>query len=64
LQDISHIFTKSTLGTDTGHLVVKGVQSPVLALVIDRFRTSANAPVTAGNEPFLRGGRTAQIRFP
>lgn len=64
LPAISHIFTKATLGTDTGHLIVKGVQSPVLALVIDRFRTSANTPVTAGNEPALRGGRAAQIRFP
>jgi hypothetical protein len=64
LVDISNAFNRATLGTDTGHLIVRAVQSPVLALVIDRFRTSLNAPVTAGNEPALRGGRTAQIRFP
>lgn len=64
LEDISSSFTRDVLGTDTGHLVVRAVQSPVLALVVDRFRTSANVPVTAGNEPALRGGRTAQIRFP
>jgi hypothetical protein len=64
LEDISNAFTRDVLGTDTGHLVVRAVQSPVLALLVDRFRTSANVPVTAGNEPAFRGGRTAQIRFP
>ena len=63
LRQISNVFTKATLGSDTGHLVVKGVDSPVLAMVIDRFLTPA-APATAGNEPALRGGRPAEIRIP
>jgi len=63
LDDISHIFTRSVLGSDTGHLVLRGVQSPVLAMVVDRFLTPP-APATAGNEPALRGGRSAQIRIP
>jgi hypothetical protein len=65
LDDISHIFTRAVLGTDTGHVVMRGVQSPVLAMVIDRFLTpGAMVPATAGNEPALRGGRSAEIRIP
>jgi hypothetical protein len=63
LRQISSVFTRATLGTDTGHLIVRGVQSPVLAMIVDRFLTPA-APATAGNEPALRGGRSAQIRIP
>ena len=63
LRQISTVFTKATLGTDTGHLIVRGVDSPVLAMVIDRFLTPT-APATAGNEPALRGGRPAEIRIP
>jgi hypothetical protein len=64
LRQISQVFTRATLGTDTGHLIVKGVQTPVLALVVDRFLASPGVPGTAGNEPALRGGRAAEIRFP
>lgn len=63
LRQISSVFTRATLGTDTGHVVIRGVQSPVLAMVIDRFLTPS-APATAGNEPALRGGRSAEIRIP
>ncbi len=63
LRQISSVFTRPTLGTDTGHLIIKGVQSPVLAMIIDRFITPA-ARGTAGNEPALRGGRSAEIRIP
>jgi hypothetical protein len=63
LDQISIAFQRATLGSDTGHLILKGVQSPVLAMVIDRFVTPT-APATAGNEPALRGGRSAEIRIP
>ncbi len=64
LQDISHVFTRNTLGTETGHVVVRGVQSPVLAMLIDRVQVSGSASAVAGNEPAFRGGRSATIRFP
>jgi hypothetical protein len=63
LRQISNVFTRATLGSDTGHVIVKGVQTPVIAMVIDRFVTPS-VPATAGNEPALRGGRSAQIRIP
>ena len=64
LRQISQSFTRATLGSETGHLIVKGVQTPVLAMLVDRFQTPDGAPATAGNEPALRGGRSAEIRFP
>jgi hypothetical protein len=64
LQQISSVFTRATLGSDTGHLIVRGVQSPVLAMVVDRFLAAPAVPATAGNEPALRGGRPAEITFP
>lgn len=63
LDQISNAFNRSVLGSDTGHLIIKGATSPVLALVIDRFLTPT-VPATAGNEPALRGGRSAEIRIP
>lgn len=64
LRSISHIFTRATLGSETGHIIVKGVQSSVLAMLVDRFVTADGAQGTAGNEPALRGGRFGEIRFP
>lgn len=55
---------KSTLGTDTAHLVVRGVSSPIIGLVIDRFNGQSNTLHTTANEPFLEGGRDARIVFP
>jgi hypothetical protein len=63
LDQISIVFRRSTLGTDTGHLIVKGATSPILTMLVDRFLTPI-APATAGNEPALRGGRSAEIRIP
>lgn len=63
LSDVSSVFTRDTLGTDTGHLIVRGVQTPVTAMLIDRFTSGLN-PATASNEPAFRGGRAATIRFP
>lgn len=63
LRDINKIFTRETLGTDTGHLIVRGAQSPILSMLIDRVSVGA-ATAIAANEPSLRGGRAATIRFP
>jgi hypothetical protein len=63
LNRISSVFTFNTLGSDTGHLIVRGVHSPVTALVIDRFDAGA-ADGAAVNEPALEGGRAATILFP
>ncbi|MGD9764231.1 MAG: hypothetical protein AB7V27_10995 [Candidatus Binatia bacterium] len=64
LRQISHAFTRDVLGSQTGHIVVKGVQSSILAMLIDRFTTPDGARGTAGNEPALRGGRFGEIRLP
>ena len=64
LRQVSNSFTSATLGSETGHVIVRGVQVPVLAMLVDRFQTPGGAAATAGNEPALRGGRTAEIRFP
>lgn len=62
LGKISSAFTRATLGSPTGHLTVRGVQVPVMGLVIDRFTPGPAS--TAGNEPFLRGGRSATLVIP
>ncbi|MGD9764232.1 MAG: hypothetical protein AB7V27_11000 [Candidatus Binatia bacterium] len=55
---------KSTLGTDTAHLIVRGVSSPLIGLVIDRFNGQNNTLHTTANEPFLEGGRDSRVIFP
>lgn len=62
LRQISSVFTRDTLGTDTGHVTFRGVQSPILGLLIDRFTPGAES--TSANEPFLHGGRPGTIRIP
>jgi hypothetical protein len=52
----------SVLGTDTAHVVVRGVSSPLTGLVVDRF--DALGQQTTVNEPFLEGGRDATVIFP
>lgn len=64
LREISSVFTRDTLGTETGHMVVTGVQSAILAVMVDRFRTPDNVPAVTSNDPFLQGGRSAQIELP
>jgi hypothetical protein len=56
--------SKSAVGTDTVHLIVRGVASPLIALVIDRFTGQNNTLHTTANEPFLEGGRAATVIFP
>jgi hypothetical protein len=56
--------SKTTLGTDSAHLIARGVTSPLIGLVIDRF-TGQNATLhTTANEPFLEGARDATVVFP
>jgi hypothetical protein len=64
LRQINQAFTRATLGSETGHVIVRGVQTPVLAMLIDRFVTPEGGRGTAGNEPALRGGRSAEILLP
>lgn len=54
---------RAVLGTDTAHLIVRGVSVPLLGLVVDRFDALGQRH-TAVNEPFLEGGRSATIIFP
>ena len=63
LEQISHVFRRETMGSETGHLILHGVQSPVLSMLIDRLDTGS-ATAVAGNEPAFEGGRAATIRFP
>jgi hypothetical protein len=63
LSQVSSVFRSTTLGSDTGHLIVRGVQHPVSALIVDRFTVGGNAGA-ALNEPAFNGGRAASIRFP
>jgi len=57
--------SKSTLGTDTAHLVLRGVSSPLIGLVIDRFNGGPdNSLHTSANDPYLEGGSSATIIFP
>lgn len=53
----------TALGTLTAHLIVRGVHSPLLGLVIDRFQAYGQTHTTA-NDPFLEGGRPATVIFP
>jgi hypothetical protein len=55
--------SNSTLGTETAHVVVRGVDSPLLGLVIDRFQAFGQTQTTA-NDPFLEGGRSSTVIFP
>jgi hypothetical protein len=62
LDRISSAFTRATLGSETGHAILRGVQSPILGMVIDRF--TPGDPAAAANEPILRGGRSATVVIP
>ncbi len=64
LRSINQAFTQATLGSQTGHIIVKGVQTSVITMLVDRFLTAGGAQGTAGNEPALRGGRFGEIRLP
>lgn len=54
---------RAVLGSDTAHLILRGVSSPVLGLVVDRF-DALGVRHTTVNEPFLEGGAPATVIFP
>ena len=43
---------------------MRGVSSPLVGLVIDRFTGQNNTLHTTANEPFLEGGRASTVIFP
>ena len=51
------------LGSDSAHVIVRGVSSPLVGLVIDRFDALATHH-SAANDPFLEGGSPATVIFP
>lgn len=55
---------RSTLGTDTAHVIARGVSTPLMGLVIERFTGQAGSLHTTANEPFLEGGRSSTVIFP
>jgi hypothetical protein len=55
--------SNATLGTDTAHLVVRGVGEPLLGMVIDRFEGFGQVQATS-NTPYLDGARDATVIFP
>ena len=56
---------RSSVGTDTAHLIVYGTDVPVVGLVIDRFKVpGTGATSTSSNEPNLEGGRSAVVHLP
>lgn len=54
----------TTVGTDTVHVIVRGTDVPVVGLVIDRFTTPSGAVSASSNDPYLEGGRSADIYLP
>jgi hypothetical protein len=54
----------STLGSETAHVVVRGVSTPLVGLVIDRFLGQNGTLHTTSNEPFLEGARASTVIFP
>ena len=55
----------SSIGTNTAHLIVRGVEVPVVGFVIDRFQvTGSGALSTSSNEPYFEGSREATLDLP
>ncbi len=65
LRQINPVFSRDVLGTPTGQVIVRGIQGPVIAVLVDKFVTpDGGAASVAGNEPALSRGRSARIRIP
>lgn len=59
------VLRRTTVGTDTVHAILRGVDVPVIGLVIDRFTVpGSNAVSVSSNEPHLEGGRSATVLLP
>lgn len=63
LGEVSDTLNRSTAGTDTIHLVVRGGAVPVIGLAIDSVPFGMSNGIS-GNEPSLQGGRSATVVFP
>jgi hypothetical protein len=63
LSAISDSLRRATLGSDTGHLIIRGVNGPLLGLVVDGVAFQGKTGI-AGNEPSFQGGRSATLVFP
>ena len=63
LSAISGSLLRSTLGTDTAHLIIRGSNGPLLGLVVDDVPYQGETGI-AGNEPSFQGGRSALVVFP
>jgi hypothetical protein len=60
------VLRQSSVGTDTAHVIVRGVNVPVIGLVIESFTipgSGGNVSVSS-NDPNLEGGRSATIYLP
>lgn len=58
-------FRKTSVGTDTIHAIVRGVSSPVIGMVIDRFTVPGSSAMSvSSNMPFLVGGRASTVTLP
>ena len=63
LSEIANTLNRAVGGTDTAHVVIRGVGGPVLGLVVDTLRFRGQNGTT-GNEPSFEGGRSATVYFP
>ena len=63
LSAITDALLRANLGTDTGHLIIRGVNGPLLGLVVDEVAFQGKTGI-AGNEPSFQGGRSATVVFP
>lgn len=63
LSAISTFFTRPVLGTDTAHVIARGVGGGILGLAIDAVEFGGSVR-TAGNEPSFEGSRSATVKFP
>jgi hypothetical protein len=63
LSAVSSFFTRPILGTDTAHVVLRGVGGGVVGLGIDAVEYD-NSVRTAGNEGLMEGNRSATVKFP
>lgn len=56
---------KSSIGTNTAHLIVRSVDIPVIGFVIDRFNVPGSGALsTSSNDPYLEGSRAATLDIP
>jgi hypothetical protein len=63
LSEVSSFFTRPILGTDTAHVLLRGVGGGVLGLGIDAVEYDGTVR-TAGNEGLMEGNRSATVKFP